>query len=129
MFFLGTIACNKHGLSHKVKSGTKPKEHQAAQKHPGQVKGDCVVQPVPKAFSLHVGKAKLAMMFGLKVLTCDTVEYLEILLPYEHKSTRHAVAKLHLVAQPDSMCIVSRVCLQGSAIYNLVIEDSFTVSI
>lgn len=109
MFFLGTIACNKHGLSDKVKSGTTPKEHQAAQTwlHPRHLKRDGVVQPVPKASSLLVGKAKLAMMFGIKVLTCDTAGYLVLLLPYGLKSTRHAVAKLHLVEQPDSICALS----------------------
>ena len=65
------------------------------------------MQPVPKAFSLRVGKAKLAMMFGNQVLTRDTADDLVLLLPYGNKSTNHAVAKLHLVEQPDCICALS----------------------
>ncbi len=113
MFSLGTIACNKHGLSHKAKSGaTLTGGTNMAITGKTELRL-CCVQPVPQASSMLVGKAKLAMMFGIKVATCNTADCLEVLLPYELKSTRHAVAKLHLVAQPDFMCIVSRVCLQA----------------
>ena len=65
------------------------------------------MQPVPKTFSLLVCKAKLAMMFGTKVSTCDTADYLVLLLTQGHKLTRQAVATLHLDKQPDSICALS----------------------
>ena len=65
------------------------------------------MQPVPKTFSLLVGKAKLAMMFGTKVSTRVTADYLVLLLTSGHKLTSHAVAKMHLDKQPDSTCALS----------------------
>ncbi len=75
--------CNKHGLADKLISGTASKEHQAALTwlQACQLKGEYVVQLVPKASSLLVGRAKLAMMFGIRGLAGDTADYLVLLLP------------------------------------------------